>query len=68
MKIKVNHIVAGVYLFTQAYILTWLLLQAYLSMTGQAWWRKIQILGLRLSQAYEDNIGIGKFLKRPFGS
>ena len=34
IKIKVNHIVAGVYLFTQAYIFTWLLLQVYLSMTG----------------------------------
>ena len=34
IKIKVNHIVAGVYLFTQAYIFTRLLLQAYLSMTA----------------------------------
>jgi hypothetical protein len=38
IKIKVNHIVAGVYLFTQAYIFTWLLLQAYLCMTACDVW------------------------------
>ena len=33
-KKKVNHIVAVVHLLKQAYIFTWLLLQAYLSMTA----------------------------------
>jgi len=44
------------------------IIKCYRFHLGQAWWRKIQILGFRLSQAYEDNIGIRTFLKRPFGS
>ena len=33
---------------------------------GQAWWRKIQVLGLS-PQYKEDNIEVGKWIKRCFG-